>query len=109
LCYKGQVKPLRTLSARPEIVVDNQGFRLVDPADNSQVGIPGPFGRQRIVTAIPTNDSETGPVQLTAHVALHDAQLFYLGDPDGNLIGIPAIWVHRMLSARWTQDTRRLT
>jgi hypothetical protein len=103
------MQTLRTLSARPEIVVDNQGFRLTDPTDNSQVGIPGPFGRQRIVTALPLNDSETGPVQLAAAVALHDAQSFYLGDPNGNLIGWPALWVHRMLSARWTQDTRRLT
>jgi hypothetical protein len=102
------VKPLRTLSARPEIVVDNQGFRLIDP-DSSRIGRSGPLGRQRIVTALPTNESETGPVQLAANVALHDAQLFYLADPDGNLIGRPAIWVHRMLSARWTQDTRRLT
>jgi hypothetical protein len=103
------VKPLRTLSARPEIVVDNQGFRLIDASDGSSVGVPGPFGRQRIVTAISTNETEAGPVQISAALTLHDNQLFYLADPDGNLIGAPALWVHRLLSARWTQDTRRLT
>jgi hypothetical protein len=103
------MQTLRNLSARPEIVVDNQGFRLIDASDGSSVGRTGPFGRQRIVTALPTNESETGPVQLTANIAVHDPQLFYLADPDGNLIGRPAIWVHRMLSARWTQDTRRLS
>jgi hypothetical protein len=103
------MEQLRTLSARPEIVVDNNGLRLVDPVSSSTVGAPRPLGRQRIVTAIPTNETETGPVQISAAQALHDNQLFYLADPDGNLIGQPAIWVHRLLSARWTQDTRRLT
>jgi hypothetical protein len=103
------MQTLRTLSARPEIVVDNQGFRLIEPVSSSTVGVPGPFGRQRIVTAIPTNETETGPVQISAAQTLHDNQVFYLADPDGNLIGEPAIWVHRMLHARWTQDTRRLT
>jgi hypothetical protein len=97
------------LSARPEIVVDNQGFRLSDPTDSSRVGIPGPFGRQRIVTAIPLNEAETGPVLLEPAMVLHDQQWFYLADPDGSMIGEPALIVHRMLSARWTQDTRRLT
>jgi hypothetical protein len=103
------MKPLRTLSARPEILIDNNGFPLIDPVDKSRVGMPGPLGRHRIVSAIPSNESEAGPLLLSADVALHDNQLFYLADPQGNLIGTPAIWVHRLLHARWTQDTRRLT
>jgi hypothetical protein len=99
---------LRTLSARPEILVDNQGFRLVDP-NHVGVGFPGPLGRERIVTALPTNEAETGPVQIAAGLAVHDNELFYLADPDGNLLGAPPLWVHRMLYARWVQDTRRLT
>jgi hypothetical protein len=75
----------------------------------SKVGIPGPFGRGRIVAALPTNETGTGPVQISAAVTLHDNSLFYLADPQGNLIGAPALWVHRLLHARWTQDTRRLT
>jgi hypothetical protein len=102
------VESLRTLSARPEILVDDQRFRTVDPVDHGRVGIPGPLGRERIVTAIPLNPGRTGPVQLAAAITVHDSQVFYLGDPDGNLIGEPAVWVHRMLPARWTQDTRRL-
>jgi hypothetical protein len=31
----------------------------------------------------------------------------YLADPDNNLIGEPAVWVNRMLTARWVEDTRR--
>jgi hypothetical protein len=48
-------------------------------------------------------------VQLAPALTIHDNQVFYLADPHGNLIGEPAVWVHRMLQARWVQDTRRLT
>jgi hypothetical protein len=43
------------LSARPEIIVDNQGFRLADPRDGSLVGpvpLPPPL---RLVHAVTTN------------------------------------------------------
>jgi hypothetical protein len=99
---------LRNLSSRPEILVDNQGFRLVDAA-SSRIGTPGPLGRQRIVTAITLNEAETGPVQLVPSTVTHDNELFYLADPAGNLIGDPGVWVHRMLYARWVQDTRRVS
>ena len=88
------------LSARPELVVDGQRA-LRDPAW-AQIGIPGPLGRQRIVSALPTNKAG-GPVQISGDVLLH------LGDADGNVIGQPQrVWVHRLLYARWTEDTRRL-
>jgi hypothetical protein len=100
---------LRTLSGRPEILIDNNGFPVVGAVDKSRVGRPGPFGRERMVTAIPTNEAAIGPVQLAASQLVHDTQAFYLADPAGNLLGAPAVWIHRLLTARWTQDTRRLT
>jgi hypothetical protein len=39
---------------------------------------------------------------------VRDAGSSFLADPDGALIGEPAVWVNRMLTARWTEDTRRL-
>jgi hypothetical protein len=32
----------------------------------------------------------------------------YLADPQGNLIGSPAVWVHRMLMAGRTEDSATL-
>jgi hypothetical protein len=98
------MKQLRNLSARPTLLVDDHGRRVVDNATSA--GIPGPFGRERIVTALPTNRSY-GPRQLTAAVIVHDAGLCYLADPDGNAIGEPAVIVHRMLAAAPTAVTRR--
>ena len=103
---------LRNLSARPELVVSDHGRAIAEqtvPAisPDSRVGLPGPFGRERVVEALPLNKAG-GAVQLAAAVAVHDAALGYLADPDGNLIGTPAVWVHRMAYARWTLDTRRL-
>lgn len=102
------MKQLRNLSARPTLLVDDHGRRVVDddPTLPGSVGIPGPFGRERIVTALPTNKSY-GPRQLTAAVIVHDAGLCYLADPDGNAIGEPAVIVHRMLAAAPTAVTRR--
>jgi hypothetical protein len=97
---------LRNLSPRPEILVDNQGPPLVDPTSN-EVGIPSPLGRGRSVTALPLNDGRSGPVQLAPALILHDSELFYLADPDGNVIGTPGLWVHRMVAARWVANTRR--
>lgn len=75
--------------------------------DSDRLGLSGPFGRERIVTALPLNKAG-GARLIVAPVMLHDAGLGYLGDPDGNVIGEPGVWVHRMATARWTQDTRRL-
>jgi hypothetical protein len=105
------MKALRQLSPRPELLVDDSGFHVDSPVDNS-VGRAAPFGRERVVAALPLNDSNTGtgPVQLAPAVVFKDAAGFYLADPAGNLLGQEnAVWVHRMLYARWTQDTRRLT
>jgi hypothetical protein len=100
------MKPLRTPSARPELVVDPRAYRIVDPSDLSTVGLHGPFGRERCQYAIPVN--ETPAQWLEPHKVVHDPGGAYLADPQGNLIGHNGVWVPRMMSARWTEDTRRL-
>ena len=96
---------LRSLSARPELLVDQRGNFIQDPATLTDVGMPGPFGRQRLVTVLPLQD---GPRLLEPDEVVHDPDLAYLADPDGNLIGFPAVRVMRLLDARWVLDTRRL-
>lgn len=93
---------LRNLSARPELLRDDDSSQIADPVPQI-VGVPGPFGRHRVVFALPM-----GPVQLQPRVVLHDGNGAYLADPQGNLIGTDKVVVHRMLAARWTEDTRRL-
>lgn len=96
---------LRHPSARPAVVVDPAAFGIVDPASTTVVGRPGPFGRQRIVPVLPF---ESGPALLAPPTVIRDPGAAYLADPDGALIGVAAVWVNRMLTARWTEDTRRL-
>lgn len=86
-------------------MVDDHARTVGNSSD--RIGVTGPFGRERIVTALPLNKAG-GSVQLGPAVAVHDAGLAFLADPDGNLIGEPPVFVHRMLHARWTADTRRL-
>lgn len=66
------------------------------------------FDRGRVVTAMPTNGS--GPVLIDGAVLLADpAPGSYLVDIEGNFVGITnAFYVHRLLTARWVEDTRRL-
>jgi hypothetical protein len=110
------MKHLRHLSTRPELVVDPHARGIIEPADPSPpfvdvrsiVGRPAWFGRARVIFALPTNGAESGPVQLRAPAVLRDADSHYVADPDGNLIGVPGVWCHRFLAARWTEDTRRI-
>ena len=51
---------------------------------------------------------DPGPALLSPPTVVHDNGSVYLADPEGALIGEPALWVDRMLTARWTEDTRRL-
>lgn len=94
---------LRHPSPRPSVVVDPAAFGVVDP-DSSFLGRPGPFGRQRIVPVLPL---DPGPALLAPPVVVRDPGAAYLADPDGALIGVAAVWVNRMQTARWTEDTRR--
>lgn len=110
---------LRTGTPRPQLVVDRKPDRVVDPiptepfpgADavlKTTVGLPGVatadgralfargFTKGRVVTALPLKD---GPRLLRAPVLVHDNTLGYLADPDGNVLGEPGIWVHRIVTA----------
>jgi hypothetical protein len=50
---------------------------------------------------------DPGPALLSPPTVVRDPGSAFLADPDGNLIGEAAVWVGRMLTARWTEDTRR--
>ena len=101
------MKPLRPGSWRPELIVDDHAHRLADPNGN-YIGIPGPLGRERCIAALPIGGS--GPVQLAPHIVVRDDDTHDIADPLRNLIGNQqAVWVMRMLYARWTLDTRRLS
>lgn len=97
--------PLQHLSRRPELVVDTWAFALVDPVTKTYVGRAAPFGRQRIVSALPLKD---GPQLILPDRMVNDTWGFALSDLSGNILGKPAVVVHRMLRARWTEDTRRV-
>ena len=123
---------LRTPSARPELLTSTIPAATADPfssapqvpvTQQSQVGmgIPPVFsqaffatptgkpsvwlGRGFVVSALPLSD---GPKQLLTPLAVHDEGFGYLADPAGNLVGFPGLWVHRILTATVTEDTRRL-
>jgi hypothetical protein len=98
------VENLRHPSLRPSVVVDPAAFGIVAP-DSSFLGRPGPFGRERVLFALPL---DPGPALVSPPTVVHDAGSAYLADPDGALIGTPATWVSRMQTARWVEDTRRL-
>ena len=100
------MKHLRNLSDRPELIIDPvRGRRVIGDAA-FQLGIDAPrLGR--MVTALPPN--KNGPVQLRAPMAIADGDGTLLADAGGNLVGESnALWVHRMLTATLTPDTRRL-
>jgi hypothetical protein len=94
---------LRHPSTRPAVVVDPAAFGVVDPTGDF-VGRQGPFGRERVMSALPL---DPGPCLLSPPTLVRDPGAAFLADADGNVIGEPAVWVERMLTARWTEDTRR--
>lgn len=95
---------LRGPSPSPTVTVDPAAFGVVDTTGGI-VGRPGPFGRERVMSALPL---DPGPALLSPPTVVRDPGSAYLADPDGALIGVAAVWVNRMLTARWTEDTRRL-
>jgi hypothetical protein len=97
---------LRQLSNRPELLRDEDSAHIIEQASETLVGTAGSLSRDKVVSALPLHG---GPITVLAPIVLHDEDLAYLADPSGNLIGVPGIVVHRMLSARWTEDTRRLS
>jgi hypothetical protein len=93
---------LRQLSARPTLLPDQDSHAVADAVPNF-IGTPGPLGRNRIVSTLPM-----APTLLVPPSVVKDQNGSYLADPSGALIGFPKVIVHRMLQARWTEDTRRL-
>jgi hypothetical protein len=95
---------LRGPSARPSLITNSQGGRI--GPNGTQVGIDGPLSAERVTTALPLAG---GPTLLEPALVLRDAQMSYLADPQGNLIGEHnATWVDRLLPATVTGNTRRL-
>jgi len=73
------------------------------------LGYAGPFGRERVVYALPFNSHGNDVVPGFWYVR----PKVLIGrslptDPTGPSIGVPGTWIPRMLVARWTEDTRRL-
>jgi hypothetical protein len=89
---------LRHPSLRPSVVVDPAAFGL-------PIGRPNPLGRERVLSALPL---DPGPTLLSPPSVVRDPGAAYLADPDGALIGEAAVWVNRMLTARFVEDTRRI-
>lgn len=96
---------LRSPSSRPSVVVDPAAFGVAIKPPPTIVGRDAPFGRERVMSALPL---DPGPALLAPPTVVHDHGSVYLADPDGALIGEPALWVDRMLTARFVEDTRRL-
>jgi hypothetical protein len=88
-------------------VVDDfgRGVGTPYPPPRIHIGREGPLGRGRMLFALPL---DPGPSEIRRRLVVHDSDLAYLADPDGNLIGFEGVRVSRMLTARWTEDTRRL-
>lgn len=99
------MEQLRQINNRPELVTDEASTNIIEQASETLVGRAGNLGRERVVCALPLDG---GPVTVLTPIVVHDHNLAHLADPSGNLIGVPGVVVHRMLSARWSEDTRRL-
>jgi hypothetical protein len=94
-----------SLSPRPEIVVDSAGSPVSDAVD--LVGFAGPLGRHRLVAALPTNG--TGPVLIARARTLADNRSLAVVDAAGTVLGSAGtVWVHRLVYAQRTPNTRRL-
>ena len=95
---------MAVLSPRPELLV---GLTPVvgEPAGATLVGRAGPRGRDRMLFALPLNGA--GPVEVIRGRTV-TAVGARLADADGALIGDRGtLWIHRLLSAAATEDTRR--
>jgi len=89
--------PLEHVSGRPELVVDAWAFRLFDPVSKTYVGRVFSRDRTRSLSALPMRGGP--PQRILPDVLVNDAWGFLLSDPSGNIIGKPAVIVHRRLTA----------
>lgn len=92
---------LRPPSPRPTIVVDQRGRAQIDPTTGARVGLQGPFGRERLLHALPLPWAELSRGMMV------DAGGPLLADPRGSVAGLGRVYVPRMLSAGRVEDTRR--
>ena len=101
------MSPLPT-SPRPELIVDQNPARFVDPSGQEQ-GPPQPqpsvLGRDRVQFTLRRKE---GARLIQPARVLHGSATYVI-DTEGNLIGeTNAVWVDRLLTATVTGDTRRL-
>jgi hypothetical protein len=96
---------LRHLSVRPTIVVSEASQGVSEVQTPAHVGRPGPWGRSRVVYALPLAG---GPTLLRPPLVVHDQNGAYLASAAQELQGRTWVWVPRMLAARFTEDTRRI-
>lgn len=106
-------KQLRHLSRRPQLIAGALSTTVID-ANQNFVGKGGlgvipaltPWlGAARMVTAL---KADGGPRKLVSEHIVRDDRGVHLIDPDGYLIGKPAVVVMRMLDAGKVINTRRL-
>ena len=69
----------------------------------TRVGLPGDLGRARVVFALPMD-----PVEIVRRELVVDYFATLTADATDVTIGMDRIYVHRMLYATTTHDTRRL-
>jgi hypothetical protein len=93
------------VSDRPTLLVDDRGSGVGIAPPPSNVGKPGPLGRRRVLMTLPLKN---GPQYLRFPKVTEDSNGNYLADPAGALLGFAGIYVHRLVIATKTEDTRRL-
>jgi hypothetical protein len=96
------VDNLRPPNSRPTVLVDPSARGVADPQPDF-IGQPQPLGRERLLYALPL---DPGPALLRPAAVLRSAGASYVADPSPELIGVPAIWVARFLTALPSEDTR---
>jgi hypothetical protein len=96
---------LRRESLRPGLLVDPRARRVGDNVDT--VGTPGPFGRERCVYALPLNGQPPMPIRANAMLIAPNSN--FVADATDVIVGAPGLWIPRLLTAGFTEDTRRLT
>jgi hypothetical protein len=99
---------LRSLSARPGLLVDPQA-RLTGDQESlaGQAGSGFPWGRERVVEALKLNNNP--PQRQWRQTSIADYAGLLLFDPtDASVVGDPGLWIPRLLKATRTRDTRRL-
>lgn len=96
---------LRALSTRPVLLADLEGGRV--GIGTTRVGQPAPLGRERVVSALKLNNNPPQPIIPPQLVA--DRGEWLIADPtDGSIVGMPGLWINRLVQATRTRDTRRL-